>query len=50
MLLAGAMPDAMRPILEEVLSHTQNWDVEPAQRIADVAFLIAASPQFAVQR
>jgi hypothetical protein len=47
-LLAGNMPDEFSPILKEHLARN-SW-LNPTQMVAELVFLIGASPQFAIQQ
>jgi uncharacterized protein (DUF1800 family) len=48
LLLAGGMTENMRTILSDV--HTQTNYSQPAERVADLIFLIMNSPQYAIQK
>jgi hypothetical protein len=46
--MAGSMGESYRQILLEAHEQTENW--EPADRVANLVFLIMSSPQYAVQQ
>ena len=48
LLMAGSMGESYRQILLEAHEQTENW--EPADRVANLVFLIMSSPQYAVQQ
>lgn len=48
LLMAGGMTDEMRSVLTDM--HNENIYGQPAERVADLVFLIMNSPQYSVQK
>lgn len=48
LLMAGGMTDEMREILSDM--HEETVNAPPAERVADLVFLIMNSPQYSVQK
>ncbi|MBU3005549.1 DUF1800 domain-containing protein [Paraglaciecola arctica] len=48
LLMAGGMTDEMRKILSDM--HDETVNAQPAERVADLVFLIMNSPQYSVQK
>ena len=49
-LLGGSMSPELRELLVDYHEQSAQWGVTPQWRVAELAFLIASSPQYAVQR
>jgi len=48
LFMGGSMPQGMQETLIEVLEETDTW--KPEDRVANLVFLLLASPQYAVQK